>query len=215
MSKNNTAERILDAAREILASQGLSALSFDAVARRLGHSKQAVLYWYPTRQELLAALFLPCLEAEAEAARAALEAVPGPAGQGPDDAEAAAITAFVRAVAAFHLADLDRFRLMYLSPQTLRRGGAAAAGPGPGHAPLLQRVHPVTDRLYGALAGRLRGGDPAAARRRAVAIHGAVLGLVLMVGLSGSLNDPLKHDTDALVEALVRQLQGRHPPGAG
>jgi hypothetical protein len=70
---------------------------------------------------------------------------------------------------------------------------------------LLDRVHGITDRLYAALAIHL-GPDPAAARQQAFAVHSSVLGLALMAGLAEGLDDPLKHDQQALVEALVARM---------
>lgn len=191
MTSSRTSDEIVRIAREVLASEGLAGVSFDAIARRLGRSKQAVLYWYPTKLDLLAAMFLPCLQAEAETAE---RAVAGAAGR------AEAIDAYVRAIARFHLDDLDRFRMMYLLPQTIRQTASDLH-----HTELLAQVHPVTDRVYGALARHL-GGEPSAARREAVAIHAAVLGLVLMVGLADGLNDPLKHAESDLIDALVASL---------
>jgi len=190
MKKPDTKHQILAIAREIAATDGIGAVSFDAIARRLGRSKQAVLYWYPSKRELLGALFLPWLEAEAEVALSALRKSGGPT---------AAVAAFVRAVALFHLSDLDRFRLMYLAPQVTRQGSGSTEG-----TRLATQVHPVTDRLYGAFAAHL--GDAPAARREAVAIHAAVLGQILMIALAEALNDPLKHGSDDLVEALVATL---------
>ena len=190
MSDTNTPDRILSIARDLLAAEGLSGLSFDAIARKLGRTKQAVLYWYPSKRGLLAAMYLPALQAEADAVASALA---GQTGRDP------AIAAFVRAVAAFHLSDLDRFRLMYLVPQTTR-GKAADWGDGG----LVDQVHPVTDALYGALADRLGAGG----RAEAVAIHSAVLGLVLMHGLAASVQDPLKHPPDVLIDALIASLTG-------
>ena len=46
MQDEKTNKKILTIAREILASDGLGAVSFDTIARRLGRTKQAVLYWY-------------------------------------------------------------------------------------------------------------------------------------------------------------------------
>lgn len=190
MPSSKTSDQILRIARDILVSEGLDAVSFDAIAHRLGRSKQAVLYWYPSKHALLAALFLPWLEAEAKTARAALEGVNG----------GAAVRAFVRAIADFHCDDLDRFRMMYLVLQTTRPGTQ-----GSEDFKLLAQVHPITDTLYGTLASRI-GEEPTLARQQAVAIHSAVLGLVLMVALADSLNDPLKHSREELVEALVQRL---------
>lgn len=193
MSASRTSAQILTIARDILASEGLGAISFDAIARRLGKSKQAVLYWFPTKQDLLAEMFLPCLESEVEVAVTSLE---------NSNCRDDAIRDFVRGVTKFHLADLNRFRLMYLLPQTIKSGSEAQQDIG-----LVERVHPITDRLYGTLAGHLEG-DDASTRREAFAIHAAVLGLVLMCGLADKLQDPLKHSEDELVAALISRLSG-------
>ena len=192
MADGNTGEQILAIARDLLAREGLGGVSFDAIARRLGRSKQAVLYWYPSKRALLAALYLPWLEAEAEAAVGALR-------QG--EGAAAAVGEFVHAIAEFHLKDLDRFRMMYLVLQTTPNAGR---NPDPD---LLAEVHPITDRLYAAFAARLEG-EAAAWRREAVAVHAAVLGLVMMVALADAVDDPLKHPSSALVDALVGRLTG-------
>lgn len=199
MPPSNTRAQILKIACEILASDGLGTVSFDAIARRLGKSKQAVLYWFPTKQDLLAAMFLPWLEAEADAAAAAIA-------QSAD--RDAAIRDFVRGVAAFHLADLNRFRSMYLLPQTIKTGSVALKDTGP-----VQQVHRATDKIYETLAAHLDG-DPASARAEALAIHAAVLGLVLMCGLADTLQDPLKHSQNALIDALVGRLCGDGAPPA-
>lgn len=191
MPPSETGAQILDIARDLLAKGGLGAISFDTIAARLGRSKQAVLYWYPTKPDLLAALFLPWLEEESSLAENAVQ-------DATDKTDA--IARFVRAMAAFHLSDLSRFRAMYLLPQTLTRG---AGDPRDGE--VLDRVHATTDRLYGTLAAHL-GPDAAAARQEAFAVHSAVLGLALMSGLAEGLNDPLKHGQDALIEALVARL---------
>ena len=192
MLQENTKDQILKIARDLLASDGLTAVSFDAIARRLGRTKQAVLYWYPTKHDLLAAMFLPSLEAEAETAMQSVCST----------SEAnEAIAAFVRAVAEFHFNDLDRFRMMYLLPQTIKPSTS-----DPHSVELLAKVHPVTDKMYGALADKLDG-MPDTARQEAFAIHSAVLGMVLMFGLADSLRDPLKHSKAQMVDALITSLK--------
>jgi AcrR family transcriptional regulator len=182
-------DRILSAARALLAEGGPGAISFDKLAARLGMTKQAVLYWFPSKRDLLAGLFLPWLEAEAQALEAAVEGVTD---------EDAAVTAYLRALVGFHLRDLDRFRAMYLIPQTLGKGSARDLAPD-------ERIYAITDRIYGVLAGRLEG--PAGeARREAVAIHAAGLGLVTMLALGEGLGDPMKHGAEALTEALIARL---------
>ena len=89
MRANGTRERILATARRLLGKEGPKAVSFDAIARQMGVSKQAVLYWFPSRPDLLAAMFVPWLELESETAEGALAEA---------TTRADAVAAFVRAV---------------------------------------------------------------------------------------------------------------------
>jgi len=50
-----TSERILDAAKVSFGSRGYEATSLDALAAGLGVRKQTILYWYPSKEALLAA----------------------------------------------------------------------------------------------------------------------------------------------------------------
>jgi AcrR family transcriptional regulator len=194
MQDEKTNRKILTIAREILASEGLGAVSFDAVAHRLGRTKQAVLYWYPTKRDLLAALFLAWLDEETETAEVAVSKATN---------RREAISAFVHSVAWFHLKDLDRYRMMYLAPQVTGQKSFSKVNIVVG-----DEIHQITNRLYGALADHLDD-EQEAARKEAVAIHSAVLGLVLMFGLTGALNDPMKHSETALIEAMITSLIGK------
>jgi AcrR family transcriptional regulator len=186
----DTRRRILSAAAEIVASQGMAGVTFDAVAARLKMTKQAVIYWFPTKIALLSELALPGLRAEARAAIDAVAGTADPAGAG---------RAVVRGLISFHLSDLARFRLMYLAPQigvTARARQTAAE--------LVQQVHPVTSEMYGAIAAAL--GDGPQARETAVALHMAALGPVLMVALTEAMGDPLRHRPEALADRLASVL---------
>lgn len=185
-----TQDRILDAAAGLFAVGGLEAVTFDAVAARLGVTKQAVIYWFPSKMALLSAMALPSLRAEAQTAIDAVAAAPCPAG---------AARAAVRAVIDFHLADLARFRLMYLSPQI----GATPAARRTA-AQLVEQIHPVTSTMYAAIAVALGGG--AKARETAVALHMAALGHVLMVAMTEAIGDPLRHAPERLADHLAEML---------
>ncbi len=188
-----TAERILDEARTIVRDLGPDKLTFDAVAARVGVTKQAVIYWYPNKARLVEALVRPALEAEATAGKVALGA-----NVAPDDA----IRRLVEALAAFHMSDLDRFRLMYVTPQIGHRPGRAGA-----MLTTLGRIHPATTEMNDLLAERLVEGGRyrrlIEARRAAVAIHTSLLGLLLRMAMADTLNAPLRHRDDALIEALL------------
>ncbi len=194
MSKRGeTAVRILAAAREIVRSTGPDSLTFDAVATRVGVSKQAVLYWYPNKARLIEALVRPALEAESTAGKNAVSRNATPA---------QAIRAYVDALAVFHTSDLDRFRLMYVTPQIGQRPGRNGQ-----MLTTLGRIHPATTEMYDTLADRLVDGGRYTrvidARRAAAAIHTALLGLILRMAMADALNAPLRLRDDALVEALV------------
>ncbi|MGI9395479.1 MAG: TetR/AcrR family transcriptional regulator, partial [Boseongicola sp.] len=71
MARKNakTAGRILDEARAIVRESGPDKLTFDAVAERVGITKQAVTYWFPNKARLVEALVRPALKAEAAAGK--------------------------------------------------------------------------------------------------------------------------------------------------
>lgn len=188
-----TKTSILELARAIVAQGGTGALTYQALAKKLGVTKQAIIYWYPSKDALARDLMLPALRGETERTIAAMEGAPS---------AAAAIERFLRALIAYHVEDLGRFRLLYTSA---RPGGEA---PG---ADFLDEVHGITSPMYAALAAKLSasGTGEVAARRRAVATHMAGIGLLTMVGLAESIGDPLAHGTDDLTQALVALLTGR------
>lgn len=188
--KAQTKARIIAEALALLRAGGMGTVTFDAVAARLGVSKQAVIYWFPNKAQLLGAVALGCLRDEAEAAIAAARAAASPAQVRAD---------VVQALIRFHLEDLARFRLMYAAPQT---------GARPTWAPdILDRVHEITARQYGSVAAALGGGDEA--RRVAVALHMAALGHVLLVGLTEAVGDPMRHSPQALADTLAAMVGAR------
>lgn len=186
-----TDERILRAAAELLANGGISEVSFDALAGKLGITKQAVLYWFPSKQALVSAMFASWLHAETEAALSALES----SGSAKE-----AVAAFVREITRFHLSDLNRYRMMYLVPQTLGRDASSKLS-----EQTLDKIHAETDRLYEALA-RYMPGESVKARQQAMVIHSSALGLILMLSLADGVGDPLKHDQEDLVNELIERL---------
>lgn len=191
----STDARILLAAAAIVRDRGPDGLTFDRVAKRVGVSKQAVLYWYPNKGRLIEALVRPALE---------LEAICGEDAVKSSRRAETAIRNFVEAIAAFHVSDLDRFRLMYVAPQIGRRSASGCE-----MVSTLGRLHPSTTRMHDTLAERLcamgRYERMVDARRAAGAIHTAVLGTILRISMSDTLNAPLGRD-DAIISALIEVL---------
>lgn len=188
-----TRESIVDHARRIVAEHGIGALTFQALAGALGVSKQAIIYWYPNKWELIRDFSLPELKAEAEVLIAAVE---------PTTSGAEAVECFVRALVAHHFTDLGRFRMLYLAPQFDERAAV------PGASELLAPIHAATSSMYGALASKLTpefaGSEDA--RRLAVATHMAGIGFITMVALADAMDDPMAHRIDAMLDALVALL---------
>jgi len=142
-----TRVRILEAAIDLFGVRGVEATSLDEIAARVGVRKQTVLYWFPSKDELLDGV----IHQVASELGAAMEAAVRAAGDDPMDR----ITAVVRA--AFRPA-VRRPALLGLLREVSRLA--------PRHASLLQDlVRPFVERATASMAaemdrGRLRRGDP-------------------------------------------------------
>ena len=190
-----TRSRILTATRAVLARHGQD-LTLDQVAERLGLTKQAVLYHFPSKDRLLVELALLGVAEEAEAMVAAVT---------PARSAADAVRRFLRASLAFHLADLERFRLIYVRAQVVP--GAKDTLPP---AERKSRIYPVTSRMYGALEERLRA-DPDFPKRLdprtlAVAIHLAAIGYATMAGELQGAEDAMKLPFGRYAEELAAAI---------
>jgi AcrR family transcriptional regulator len=142
-----TRVRILEAAIDLFGVRGVEATSLDEIAARVGVRKQTVLYWFPSKDDLLDGVIA---QVAAELS-AAMEAAVRAAGDDPMDR----IIAVVRA--AFRPA-VRRPALLGLLREVSRLT--------PRHsALLLELVSPLVERATRAMAadmerGRLRRGDP-------------------------------------------------------
>lgn len=145
--QRSTRERILDVALDLFGTRGVDAVSLDEIARVVGVRKQTVLYWFPSKDELVDAVL--------EAAAAELVVVIDAAGRAAPDDPLDRIDAVVRAV--FRPA-VRRPALLGLIREVNRLGPEQAAR-------LRALLSPLVDRGVSYLsremdAGRLRAGDP-------------------------------------------------------
>lgn len=159
-----TADRILLAAMAEFGTRGYEATSLDDLARRLGIRKQTILYWFPSKEALLAAVVDSC----ADELTARLERGLASAGDG-----FARVEAMVRVM--FRLAARHPTMLGFLREVT-------RLGP-PASTRLLERLQPLVDRAAGYLeaemdAGRMRRHDP---RLLLLAAYSMVTGLATEV----------------------------------
>ena len=127
-------------------SRGFEAVSLDDIAAAVGVTKQTVLYWFPSKDELLGAV----IERSAEELTVTIEAALRSAGRGFERIEAVVRAVFRPAVRRPELLGLVR-ELNRLGPEVFER--------------LLARMRPLVDRGAQFLeeemaAGRMRSGDP-------------------------------------------------------
>jgi AcrR family transcriptional regulator len=146
-SPGATRSRILDAAIDLFGRRGVDATSLDEIAGRVGVRKQTLLYWFPSKDDLVDGVI--------DAVAAELTSVVEAAVRAAPDEPLARIDAVVRA--AFRPA-IRRPALLGL----VREVGRFS----PGHAEhLVSAVRPLLDAATAYLAtemerGRVRQGDP-------------------------------------------------------
>jgi len=169
---SNTADRILDEALDSFGSSGYDSTSLDALADRLEISKQTILYWFPSKEALMAAV----IQRSAEELSTVLEAALAEAGAGWDRIEA-----IVRSV--FRLA-ARRPALLGLLREVARLGPPAATQ-------MTEALDPLVARATGFLsdemeAGRMRKSDP---RLLLLAMYSTVIGMVTEVEVMRALGE--------------------------
>ena len=142
-----TRVRILTVATDLFGARGVDAVSLDVIAAEVGVTKQTVLYWFPSKDDLLKAVL-------AEVARELVVLVEA-AVRAASDEPLSRVDAVVRAV--FRPA-VRRPALLGLVREVSRLDPASTAG-------LVGELRPLTDRAAAYLraqmdAGHLRRGDP-------------------------------------------------------
>jgi len=143
----STRARILVAATDLFGTRGVDAVSLDVIAAEVGVAKQTLLYWFPSRDELLQAVLA---DAAAELV-VVIEAAARAASDDPLDRIEAVIRAVFRP-AVRRPALLGLIREVSRMPQSLTEG-------------LTSQLSPLADRANAYLsaemdAGRLRRADP-------------------------------------------------------
>jgi len=173
---------LLDAAREVLAEEGLPGFTVARVAGRADVSKPSFYYYFRSREELVAALADQiAAEEAAELTRAAYAAGDG----------ASAVEAAVRAGVAWHRADLDRYRLLHQWP--------AVIGIVPGF--LEQTVQPRRNQMLMVIERRLAGKAPVSESHRDLAAVALATAHGIVSTLAGM--DALGADMDARADGMV------------
>jgi AcrR family transcriptional regulator len=56
MARTDTRDRILEAATDLFGARGVDAVSLDVIAAEVGVAKQTLLYWFPSKDDLVQAV---------------------------------------------------------------------------------------------------------------------------------------------------------------
>ncbi len=147
MTEIPTRQRILDAAIDQFGARGVDAVSLDEIARAVGVRKQTVLYWFPSKDELVDAVL--------ESVAAALVVVIDAAVRAAPDDPLERIDAVVKAV----------FRPAVRRPALLGLVREVSRLPAAQADRLRGHVQPLVDRCVEYMAlemdrGNLRRADP-------------------------------------------------------
>jgi AcrR family transcriptional regulator len=150
---DDTRTRVLDVAMELISEKGYAATSTREVCERIGFTKAALYYHFKAKDELLAALVQPLLDAMAELTATA-EVSDAPAAR----------REVVRRYAELVCVHVDLMRVMYDDPSVRAQ-------------PVLAGVRPFYARLHRLLAGTESPDSAELARARAAtgAVHGALV----------------------------------------
>ena len=187
------------ATRAALARHGQN-LTLDQVAARLGLTKPAVFYFFRHKDHLLIELAL------AQGRRG---------GRGYDRRRPHAIGRRGGPIPparnfAFHQADLERFRLIYVRAQVFP--GAKDPSPPERHT----RLYPVTARMYAALEAKLRDGPRFPrhldARTLGVAVHLAAIGYATMAGELEGVHETMKLPFGRYIDELPSAIGAGFTP---
>ena len=146
-SATTTRTRILTAATDLFGVRGVDAVSLDLIATEVGVAKQTLLYWFPSKDELLQAVLAQAAAELSVVIEAAVRASP--------DEPLERIEAVVRAV----------FRPAVRRPALLGLVREVSRLAPPVTDELTSQLRPLADRAKAYLeaemdAGRLRRADP-------------------------------------------------------
>jgi AcrR family transcriptional regulator len=145
--RTGTRERILDAATDLFGVRGVEAVSLDVIAGEVGVAKQTLLYWFPSKDELVQAVLAAVAAELTVTIDAAVRAV--------DDDPFERLTAVVHAI----------FRSAVRRPAMLGLVRELGRLPAATADRLTVELTPLIDRAVAFMekemdSGRMRRGDP-------------------------------------------------------
>lgn len=201
LRRERSRAEIIDAARRVIAREGIAGATLEAVATEVGLTKAALYYYYPSKDALFFELIYDAVEANARSVHDAVEATVS----GGD-----ALRAIIVETVKLFAGRLDDFRLVFLmgqvtGPQAIKIG-----------AEQLEKIRPLNDRIFGGTAKRVADAGPRRAdvdpRMMAFLANVAAIGLLTFKGMVESVGDPLRYSDEQLMEGLARIFEAAAEP---
>jgi len=197
--RDRSREEILDAARKVLLSKGLSGMTLEAVAREAGMSKTGLYYYFASKDALAFELVYAALEGHALAVSSAVS-------EGGDGGEA--LGAIVRETVRSFAPNMDDFRLAFVVGQLTTAGGVAIS------AEQFARIRPLNDLILGGASTLLANerehdtsGPAVEPRLLAFLAYLSAIGLLTMKGLVEAQGDPLLYSDEQLIEGFAKVFE--------
>ena len=189
-----TRREILDAARKLLLTGGVEAVTLASVAAELDLTKQALYHYFPSKEALLKSLIAALLEDEIDAITTAVKAA------GPDSD---VLGIMIRAFYAHYIHALEAFRVIYCQMQLLPMTAIRLD-----EEMLREEINPQTRRLFDLLEDRLAGEGKSKAQRRrarrlAYSAWLSALGMMTMLSVADSAQDSLIYSDKELLATLT------------
>jgi len=186
---------ILKTAREIIVRDGVDGFAVSSVADEMGLTKPALYYYFDSKEALTFEIWIREWVDSAAEVQAAVEQT---------DSGADAVEAMMRTVFNRYRDQLDLFMFLHrMAPM-----GDLRILVGPEE---LQRIHPVNDMLYAGAEKRLwadlrgaRFSKKRDARRFAFTAHTAAIGVLNMLAMVSTSDDPLVHSDDDLINDICQ-----------
>lgn len=187
---------ILRAAERQLQAGGIESVTLASVAGALGMTKQALYHYFPSKEALLRSLVTLLIEEEVETLIEAVET----AGSG-----SRTLGRLIRAFYDHYVDRLDAFRTVYCRSQLYSGAGRL----GMDEETIRDEINPRTRHLFDSLEERLARGSMSKAkrerlRRLAFTAWTSALGLLTILSVTRSLEDPLIHTDEDLVDTLAK-----------
>lgn len=202
--RERSREEIVEATHRVLARNGITATTLDAVAKEVGLTKAALYYYYPSKDTLLFEIVFGAIEAQSLAVHDAVaEAKSG----------GEALRAIVQETVRTFASRMDDFRVTYHHGQ--------AAGPNVVRISQKQlaRIRPLNDLAYAGAAEMLAeewkskpGRARVEPRLMAFLANIAAVGLLTMKGMVESHGDPLLYSDEQLIDGLARIFEAAAAP---